>query len=67
MRANADIRAEAKRNGVFLWEIAIRYGVNDGNFSRKLRKELPPEEKEKIVAIIQELAREHRGGAENGN
>lgn len=67
MRANADIRAEAKRNGVFLWEIAIRYGMNDGNFSRKLRKELPPEEKEKIVAIIQELAREHRGGAENGN
>ena len=38
---NLEIREAAKENGVFLWQIAEVYGVNDGNFSRKLRKELP--------------------------
>lgn len=34
------------------------YGINDGKFSRKLRHELPPQEREKILAIIEELAKE---------
>ena len=49
MRANADIREKAKEAGVCLWEVAAACGVNDGNFSRKLRLELPQEEKEKIL------------------
>lgn len=58
MKSNFEIRNEAKRRGVFLWQVADRYGLNDGNFSRKLRKELPPEEKEKILGIIAQLAQE---------
>lgn len=58
MKSNREIRDEAKRRGVFLWQVADRYGLNDGNFSRKLRKELPPEEKEKILGIIAQLAQE---------
>lgn len=57
---NKDVREEAKRAGVFLWQIAEQFEMNDGNFSRKLRKELPEEEKRQIFAIIAELA---RGGA----
>ena len=57
MKANMDIRDAAKRAGVFLWEIAGEIGINDGNFSRRLRKELPPEEKEKILAAIDRLAK----------
>lgn len=53
---NLDIRQEAKEANVRLWQIAERIGVNDGNFSRKLRKELPVEEKSKIRAIISELS-----------
>lgn len=56
--ANMEIRAAAKRAGIFLWQIAERVGVNDGNFSRKLRRELPAEEQEKILSIIDELAAE---------
>lgn len=56
---NHDIRDAAKEAHVFLWQIADRIGINDGNFSRKLRKELSPEEKEKIMTIIDELAQEH--------
>ena len=36
-------------------EVAEKLGMNDGNFSRKLRKELSSEEKAKIKAIIAEL------------
>lgn len=57
---NQDVRMAAKQAGVFLWEIAAELGVNDGNFSRKLRKELPDAEKEKIMGIIEKLSREGR-------
>lgn len=53
--ANNDIRDEVKRAGFKLWQIAAEYGCNDGNFSRKLRKELPETEKAKIFAIIEQL------------
>lgn len=42
---NKEIREAAKAAGVKLWQIAAALGVNDGNFSRKLRQELPQEEK----------------------
>lgn len=55
---NKEIRSAAKNAGVRLWEVAAAYGINDGNFSRKLRQELPQGEKEKILAIINRLAQE---------
>lgn len=55
---NREIRKAAKLSGVMLWQIADAIGINDGNFSRKLRRELPQEEKEKILAIIDRLANE---------
>lgn len=58
---NREIREAAKRADVHLWQVAEVYGVNDGNFSRKLRKELPWEEKEKILEIIDRLAQEKQG------
>lgn len=51
-KANTDIREAAKQAGVRLWQISDKLGINDGNFSRKLRKELSAEEKAKIYAII---------------
>ena len=59
--ANAGIRRAAKSAGVRLWQVAERFGINDGNFSRKLRRELPPEEQEKILGIIKDLAAEKAG------
>ena len=56
--ANRDIREAAKASGVKLWQIADALGINDGNFSRKLRCELPRDEKIKIQAIIVDLAKE---------
>ncbi len=59
--ANIEIRMAAKNAGIRLWQIAERFGVNDGNFSRKLRHELPPQEREKILNIIDEMASEKAG------
>lgn len=55
---NKEIREVAKKTGVRLWQVAEACGINDGNFSRKLRRELPQEEKEKILAVIHRLAKE---------
>lgn len=57
---NVKIREAAKQTGVYLWEIAERFGCNDGNFSRKLRRELPEDEQRRILAIIAELAAEKK-------
>lgn len=56
--ANMEIRNAAKNMGVCLWQIAERIGMNDGNFSRKLRRELPPQERDQILGIIKDLAAE---------
>lgn len=57
---NMDIRQAAAGAGGRLWQIADAIGLNDGNFSRKLRKELPEDEKQKIFGIIEDLAKEGR-------
>lgn len=53
---NLDIRKVAEQSNVKLWQIADYLGITDGNFSRKLRRELPEEEKQKILAIIEQIA-----------
>lgn len=58
---NKEIRDKAKNAGIRLWEVAAAYGLSDGNFSRKLRRELPEGEKEKVLAIIDRLAQEKQG------
>ena len=62
---NQDIRRAAAGNGVFLWQVADVMGIADSSLSRKMRKELPEDEKQKIFGIIAELAKEAasaRGG-----
>lgn len=54
-RCNHDIREKAKKERVPLWAIGDRLGLSDANFSRKLRKELPAEEKARILTIIEQL------------
>ncbi len=55
---NEAIRRFAAGNGVKLWQIADALGIADTSLSRKMRKELSPEEKEIIICIIQKLSKE---------
>ena len=44
--------------GLRLWQVAEAMGMNDSAFSRKLRRELSPEGKERVLATIERLAKE---------
>lgn len=56
--SNEALRRFAAWNGVKLWQVAEALGIADTSLSRKMRKELPPDEKERIVRIIRELSQE---------
>lgn len=58
---NREIKSAAKSAGVYHWEIAEELGIQDSAFSRKLRRELPQDEKEKVLSIIDRLALEKQG------
>ena len=55
--ANDKVKAFAKEKKVYLWRVAEYMGIQDSALSRKLRKELPPEEKQKILEAIESLAK----------
>ena len=56
--ANKEIRRAAAMSGLRLWQVAEAIGMNDSAFSRKLRRELSPKDKERVLAAIEKLARE---------
>lgn len=58
--ANIEIREAAKLGGVKLWQIADGLGMNDSMFSRKLRHELPADEKARVLEIIRHLSESSR-------
>lgn len=58
---NMEIRREAAKNDLKLWEIAEACGMTDSTFSRKLRRKLPSEQRNHILKVIAELA-ERKGG-----
>jgi len=57
---NKIIRIEAQERKVRLWQIAEKLGIAEATFSRKLRKELPDDEQERILEIIEQIAAEQR-------
>lgn len=56
--SNIEIRRRAAGAGVRLWQVAEELGLADSSLSRKLRHELPAEEKQKILEIIERLKEE---------
>lgn len=55
---NQEIRETAKKKGVKFWQIADKLGMWESGFSRIMRYELSEDEKQKILDIINELAKE---------
>lgn len=42
--------------GLKCWQVAELWGLNDGNFSRRLRKPFNEEEVKRVKSIIQQLS-----------
>lgn len=59
---NIDIREKIKASNLKYYEIAFNLGLNDGNFSRLLRRELSREQKNEIFKIIEKLKEEKENG-----
>lgn len=58
MTKNRDIRIEIAVAGLKQWQVAKALGIAEATFSRKLREELPEEEKVKILAAIKSIGEE---------
>ena len=58
---NNEIREEIKAANLRFWQVAEKFGLNDGNFSRRLRHELSDADKTKIREIIADLSKEVQG------
>ena len=54
---NSEIRQAMKVNRLYSYEVAVALGVSEFTLSRKLRNELSQDDKEKILAVIEKLAR----------
>lgn len=53
---NLEIRRKLKEADLYQWQLAEGMKIAEQTLVRKLRRELPEEEKQKIFAIIEELA-----------
>ena len=58
LKNNLSFRAYLKENEVKYWEVAERIGINDGNFSRMLRHELPLDKLSELKGIVDDIVRE---------
>lgn len=54
-RANEDIRRLEKKAGVPQWKVASKLGVCEATLVKRMRFELPPEQKAEIRRIIDGL------------
>jgi hypothetical protein len=53
---NQEIRLAVRQAKIKLWRVADALGITDSTLSRKLRHELPEDEKQRILAIIRNLS-----------
>lgn len=52
MGRNKEVREEMRKTGITQWRLGELLGVSENTVNRKLRKELPEEEKQRILAVI---------------
>ena len=68
VRANSDIRAEARNAGVTLWAVAREIGVSEATLTRRMRVELRGDEKTQMRGAISRIVQmEARKDADENN
>lgn len=60
----SEIKKLVLDSGLKLWQIAERWGLTDGNFSRRLRKPFDETEVERVKKIIADI-KQGQAGADN--
>lgn len=57
-KANSEIRTAMHNNKVPAWAIGAQIGVHENTILRRLRFELPEQDKQKYLSIIDKLSAE---------
>lgn len=57
MLANKELRQKARSCGVPLWMLAVELGISEPTMTRRLRQELSVRDKEKLLAMVADIAR----------
>ena len=60
MKMNLDIRAAMAKCDLRQYQVAAALGISESRYSSKLRRELPSEEKVKILGAIERLSAAER-------
>ena len=61
MNENTAIREFARKNGITLWQIAVKLGISEATITRWLRVPLSEEREKMLFDAAQELAAEREG------
>lgn len=56
-----EIKAEARRAGIYLWQIAKAAGISEPTLTRWLRDELTPEHERRLNEAIKQLEGDQHG------
>ena len=59
IEANKDIREARKKAGIPSWRLAELAGYSENTLYRRLRHELPAEEKTRLLELIEKEATHH--------
>jgi hypothetical protein len=57
-KANLDLYELIRARGLRLWWVAYELGIQDSNFARMMRRELPTEKRTAVIAAIEKLTQE---------
>lgn len=61
---NMAVRTALKKNNVKAWELAEELGIVDCTLSKWMRRELPEERQEQMIAAIKKIANQKRESVE---
>ncbi len=56
----ADVKKLILDSGVKLWQVAVRWGLTDSNFSRRLRRPFNEKDVKRVKDIVAELITEQQ-------
>ena len=58
MKANSEIRNYMERHHITLWELGAKLGKSENTMIRRLRMELPEQDKEVLFSAMAEIVKE---------
>lgn len=57
---NLELRKYASNKNVHLWQVGEHFGMNDTNFSKKMRHEFSPEDAQRFRQYVDQIAQGER-------